>query len=1842
MDRFNLLQSIDNNLFELVISADNHLNNDPNITLIKLRQFGEVLANLCASKLGIVREQKETQQILLNRLHKEGGIRSRVIHMFHQIKNSGNNDREEAEKMLEIAHKLSIWFAETFCRDNNSRLDSSTTQINSSYTIELERNKDTSISLPANYSFLPVIEQQKTYIDQSVLLKLTYVDLEVDSENKIFRIGLTDQDQQIDTNDITGAISKLLPKENLLICGHNFRRFDYPHLLESYPDLSGLLIIDTLELSILAFPLEYYHKLNKEYKLSEFAKNNPLEDALATKKLLQEIVDSLNNQPAELYRLLVYLLSCGHDPASKAYSIFFDVQDLPKPNVNLLPQETIEGIDTNWLSEYLEKAHNKEFDERICVAGILAWNYEIQITKNELPFSGWLTRFPQFFPILDSLRPLQLPLEFTYQSYLRDFGVNAFRDRQEDAIQSILARENPLIIMATGSGKSLCYQLPAFMLSKRQKGLTVVISPLQALMADQIDGLTEKGLDFGTFINGNISPIERRQRLEQIRNGEKDLLYISAEQLRSPSIRALLQDRLPSFIVFDEAHCISQWGHDFRPDYRYAPKFIRELYQSRKQQLPIMAFLTATATEAVRQDIKTLFSNFDIPIHREICSSSKRDNLTYQIIPCSKQDKESILVAKVTEALSLGGAVLIYTMTRKDTKRLADLLNQNGIEAQYYHGKIPKDDKKEILEQFKQKKLNVVVATCAFGMGIDRRDVRAVIHHTMSGNLEGYVQEAGRAGRDRQPATCTLLFDHKDADTAFFLQSLNQLSEPELRNVFLAVRELRNQIFSNASEDYFWVTTNEIFQVSDLDHEFASDTEQLDTKIKVALHYLETFNMIEREENQSSFIQFELLYPTPTDSLKAFDLYAYKNNLSAYRIEEFHRLILAMHLAKSYCQIQNEPYPLEKLSDNSGISIKELKQYVKELQRAEVCTTKIPTTILITKDVRGNAKVKYDQYKYLEEKITEELLNLFQDREEVQVNCRALATKLDPEQKEKLTSSRIIEVIEGWSFLKWIEYRKIRSDVIKISKFDVLDCRDRFHILFSTILEVIYEELGSNKGKNLRVTQDLVKLLDKVKRNLSPQEFTIEELEKAIAWMHGQKIIRLADGANLFYQSMKVKVIKGEREDKIKREYPKKVKPHYDEQTRRTHIMIDYAEQHKLENFDPQQYIEEYFSLTQSEFFRHHPNTSGEAAIRPVTQEDYDRIISPLNAIQREIVLCEAPAISVIAGPGSGKTRTIVHRIAYLVKVKRVDPSRIIALAYNRNAVRELRQRLQNLVGEMASRLRVYTFHGLALAILGRTVEQTKVTKVNNQTEDPEEKFTKLIKDACNFLRLSNESLETGDENVEENRSLRIAKLLGNCEYIFVDEYQDVAEYEYELVKLIAGLPEDKSLSVATNICVIGDDDQNIYEWRGTSTKYIRCFQAEYQAKQFLLTENYRSTEPIIAAANRLIQNNKDRLKSQPDQQVKIDSSRVGQGGLDVYSIRFQDDNYQAGYINQQVRKWIDKDGIKPGDIAILARNWDFLDKVRALLEHRSGIPTYSLKGEDVKLVRNYTIQLLITDLEKNLNLILPKEKSVKAHFEDFFARHNRSLDEPTVKKLIKIGEDIDKERGYGFEDLATSIAMSEILTSIYEFNETPEVSIDPNAVLVTSCHGAKGLEFRYVILIADGFDYRQDKIEAERRLFYVAMTRAKEKLLLVHSQDSRFVLESGSKPYPAEQIRIDTPKTIFYADLTPGDVHLGFSASKENQHIIKALTEGDVIDLKATQKGDNWTIRKDNIVIGLLSHKAAEKLRERRIEPRSFVFQPREVRVRNIYRQMETNQVTGEILEEWYVVIPQIRVCRD
>lgn len=355
------------------------------------------------------------------------------------------------------------------------------------------------------------------------------------------------------------------------------------------------------------------------------------------------------------------------------------------------------------------------------------------------------------------------------QALKQYFGFDHFREGQEEAIQHILKGQSALLVMPTGSGKSLTYQLPALL----KPGLTLVISPLIALMKDQVDTLVENGLP-ATYINSSLPTQEINQRLRALREGNIKLLYIAPERLRSRNFTRILANTQVSLLAVDEAHCISQWGHDFRPDYLQ----IGATWQAMGK--PTLLATTATATPKVQQDIVKLLG---LKQAKTIVTGFNRPNLTYRVtIAPDVQTKLQTLQALLS---NLEGSVIIYAATRRNTEEVADFIRTMlGIPAQAYHAGLDRQIRYRVQTDFMADRLKVVVATNAFGMGVDKPDVRQVIHYNMPSTVEAYYQEAGRAGRDGLPAECILFFSPDDQGLQQWMITSDTPSYPELEQVY--------------------------------------------------------------------------------------------------------------------------------------------------------------------------------------------------------------------------------------------------------------------------------------------------------------------------------------------------------------------------------------------------------------------------------------------------------------------------------------------------------------------------------------------------------------------------------------------------------------------------------------------------------------------------------------------------------------------------------------------------------------------------------------------------------------------------------------------------------------------------------------------------------------------------------------------------------------------------------------------------------------------------------------------------------------------------------------------------
>ncbi len=337
----------------------------------------------------------------------------------------------------------------------------------------------------------------------------------------------------------------------------------------------------------------------------------------------------------------------------------------------------------------------------------------------------------------------------------KHFGYETFRPLQSEIVDHCLAGGDTLVLMPTGGGKSMCYQLPALKFS----GLTVVISPLISLMKDQVDALRANGIP-AAFMNSSLTPLENREAEEAAKRGELKLLYLAPERLAMPRVLDFLQHLSISLFAVDEAHCISEWGHDFRPDYRNLIN-LREHFP----HVPVLA-LTATANARVQEDI---VSQLKLKGGRIFRSSFDRPNLTYRVLP--KKHSFERLVQEIRERP--GQPAIVYCFSRKRTEKVAADLCANGIKAAAYHAGLSSEERTRIQEEFIRDKTPVITATIAFGMGIDKPDVRLIAHMDLPKSVEGYYQETGRAGRDGLPSECLLFFSRSDrAKHNFFIKDI--------------------------------------------------------------------------------------------------------------------------------------------------------------------------------------------------------------------------------------------------------------------------------------------------------------------------------------------------------------------------------------------------------------------------------------------------------------------------------------------------------------------------------------------------------------------------------------------------------------------------------------------------------------------------------------------------------------------------------------------------------------------------------------------------------------------------------------------------------------------------------------------------------------------------------------------------------------------------------------------------------------------------------------------------------------------------------------------------------------
>lgn len=647
------------------------------------------------------------------------------------------------------------------------------------------------------------------------------------------------------------------------LIGHNILRHDLPHLAAMRPRLAQLAEapIDTLWLNPLAFPRNPYHHLVKHYhdgRLLSGHVNDPEADARLVFDVLENQLGAFRALNAKAPDTVVayHYLTTGGEQDQGFGAVFGHVRGASVPSADQARQALSRLLE----GEACRTAVQHMLDQLGALqtgwplAYALAW---ISVAGGDSVMPPWVRmQFPDAARMVKRLRdtacdaadcPWCREKSDPVKALSRWFGFDGFRPTPTDAdgrpLQERIVDEgmcgNSLLgILPTGTGKSVCYQIPALAKFDRTGALTVVISPLVALMADQVAGMERTGISSAVTVNGMLSLPERQDALDKVRMGEAAMLLISPEQLRSVSVRSVLKQREIGLWVLDEAHCVSKWGHDFRPDYRYISRFIRETAGD-EDPAPVIC-LTATAKPEVVRDIR---DHFHQRLGTELLlldGGASRTNLSFEVRSTGKRTKLADILDVIEQRLPAEGAsgAVVYCATRKATEEVAQFLQQQGLSAERYHAGLTPDEKKTIQERFRVGELRVIAATNAFGMGIDKPDIRLVVHGDIPGSLENYLQEAGRAGRDRAHANCVLLYAPDDVERQFQLTARSRLDRREIGAILKAVRRMDARTRSTGT---VVATPGEIVR-QEHDREFQRESATDDTRVKTAISWLEEAN----------------------------------------------------------------------------------------------------------------------------------------------------------------------------------------------------------------------------------------------------------------------------------------------------------------------------------------------------------------------------------------------------------------------------------------------------------------------------------------------------------------------------------------------------------------------------------------------------------------------------------------------------------------------------------------------------------------------------------------------------------------------------------------------------------------------------------------------------------------------------------------------------------------------------------------------------------------------------------------------------------------------------------------
>ena len=1507
--------------------------------------------------------------------------------------------------------------------------------------------------------------------------RYTFVDVEIGlQDHKIHDIGAVRFD---------GAIFHKASQEELFdflrdsdyLCGHNIIHHDAQYLFAGRACRWPL--VDTLYVSPLLFPERPYHRLVKDDKLVSEQLNNPVNDCEKAKDLLFDEIARWNALPEKKQQIWAYLLKDQEE-----FTGFLQLVQAISP-VYMDPVELIRDF----------------YEGRICQQTdlhILIEKYPVELayalalvdtTDHRSITPGWVLRnYPEVEYVMKLLRHTrcqegcpycntQLDVHYNLKRF---FGYDEFRTYegeplQEKAALAAVLGKSLLAIFPTGGGKSLTFQLPALMEGTSVHGLTVVISPLQSLMKDQVDNLADRGITDAVTINGLLDPITRSLSIQRVLEGEASLLYIAPEMLRSKTIERILMARHVVRFVIDEAHCFSSWGQDFRVDYLYIGKFIREYQQKKgcKTPIPVSCF-TATAKQKVVQDICDYFKqtlNLELEL---FASTASRTNLHYSVIHAeTDDDKYSKLRELVVES---DCPTIVYVSRTRRTKELAAKLTRDGYKALPYNGQMEPDEKIANQEAFMNDQVRIIVATSAFGMGIDKKDVGLVIHYDISDSLENYVQEAGRAGRDPHlNARCYVLYSDNDLDKHFILLNQTKLSISEIQQVWKAVKDLTRQRMRVCC------SALEIARQAGWD----DSVSDIETRVRTALSTLEQSGYLVRGNNVPHVYATGITVKNMEEARKRISAsILFGNDEIEKSVRIIKSLISQKHIAKSR---------IDYLADILGMSKSEVVSAVERMRQEGILADSkdISAYLLDSGESERKSKTLLERFAKLEQYILSHIPD-----ESLQISCKQLN---DNAVNDGIITSKEKDIRTLLYFLTIKGYTRKKEDAVHnmeiMRRLDMDTTIRRFEKRLEIsrfAVEWLYKLAAETRKENEEsksIQFSVVELLNQIKAS---QQSLFEE---ALLYLSKIGALKLEGGFLVLYNAMDIKRIK-DNKARYKQEDYRMLNEFYKQKIQQVHIVGEYANLMVRDYNAALQYVQDYFQMDYRKFIsKYFKGERGNEIQRNLTPGKYKQLFGQLSKRQMEIIADkESRCIVVAAGPGSGKTRVLVHKLASLLLLEDVKHEQLLMLTFSRAAATEFKQRLMELIGNAAHFVDIKTFHSYCFDLLGR---------IGN------------LEDAKNIVAKAADMINQGE--VEPNR---IGKTV-----LVIDEAQDMGSEEYALVKALMTQNEEM------RVIAVGDDDQNIYEFRGSDSGCLFQLAQESESRFIEMTENYRSAQHLVNFANEFTKNIHKRMKTSP-----IISMREEEGWVEV-TYHLSKHMYQPLVENLMKHK-------RNGTSCILTQTNEEAAILVALLR-KQGINSKLIQSMDGFHFWNLAeMRYFLKYIDQRVNIPLIPNEVWEAAKQATCSTYANSRSLPYVKHCVALFEQTNKAK-----------YVSDFKEFVFESSIEDFCDIADAEVVVSTIHKAKGKEFDDVyMLISDNYS----KTDQLMRRYYVGITRAKNRLF-IHTNGNCFKHLSTDQ-YLIDQRQYALPEEIVL-QLSLKDVYLDFF--KDLKREILSLRSGDPLKYK-------------------------------------------------------------------------------